>query len=329
MKSANPTFVTAMKPVGILYEHPQWFLPLFRELEHRQIPYEAVHAESLVFDPADEETRYSLVVNRMSPSAWTRGHGRALFATLHYLAYLKASGIPVLNGHEAYLVELSKARQISLFASLGLEHPRTRVIDDPALAVEAARDLEFPVLVKPNIGGSGAGITSYDSLDQLAAADVELGVDGTALVQELLPAEGEAIVRIEVLDGRFLYAIRLLLTPGTFNLCPADYCELPGVSDGVSGRGLPIEAVEPPGDVIEDAKRILAAAGMDLGGVEYLVNQRTGRATFYDVNALSNFVANAPDVIGFDPFVQLVDLIAERAADSVVAGRRETVAASR
>jgi hypothetical protein len=52
---------------------------------------------------------------------------------------------------------------------------------------------------------------------------------------------------------------------------------------------------------------------MDLGGVEYLVNARTGKATFYDVNALSNFVANAPDVIGFDPFVQLVDLVAARA----------------
>jgi hypothetical protein len=315
-----------MKPVGILYEHPQWFLPLFGELERRQIPYEAVHAGSLTFDPADEETRYSLVVNRMSPSAWTRGHGRALFATLDYLAYVEGTGTPVLNGHEAYLVELSKARQISLFASLGIEHPRTRVIDDPALAVEAARDLAFPVLVKPNIGGSGAGITSYVSLDELAAADVELGIDGTALVQEQLPADGEAIVRIEVLDGQFLYAIRLLLTPGTFNLCPADYCEIPGVSDGVSGRGLPIEAFEPPADVIEDAKRIVAAAGMDLGGVEYLVNQRTGRATFYDVNALSNFVANAPDVIGFDPFVQLVDLIAERAGGSVEVERGEAVA---
>jgi hypothetical protein len=52
---------------------------------------------------------------------------------------------------------------------------------------------------------------------------------------------------------------------------------------------------------------------MELGGVEYLVNARTGKATFYDVNALSNFVANAPEVIGFDPFEQLVDLIAARA----------------
>lgn len=301
------------KPVGILYEHPQWFVPLFAELERRGISFEPIHAGSLVFDPSDLEQRYSLVVNRMSPSAWTRGNERALFATLHYLAYLEQTGTPVLNGHDAYLVELSKVRQLSLLASLGIEHPRTRVIDDPARAADAARELEFPVVVKPNIGGSGAGITSYASLEEIAAAEVALGIDGTALVQEQLPAEGDSIVRIEVLDGRFLYAIKLLLMPGSFNLCPADYCELPGIADGVSGRGLPVEGYQPPTEVVDAAIRILDAAGLDLGGVEYLVNARTGKPTFYDVNALSNFVANAPEVIGFDPFVDLVDLIAARA----------------
>jgi hypothetical protein len=34
---------------------------------------------------------------------------------------------------------------------------------------------------------------------------------------------------------------------------------------------------------------------------------------FYDLNALSNFVANAPNVVGFDPFVNLVDVVVERA----------------
>jgi hypothetical protein len=307
-------------PVGVLYEHPLWFEPLFAELDRRGVPYERIHAERLLYDPADAEARYSLVVNRMSPSAWTRGHERALFSTLHYLAYLERIGTPVLNGHDAYLLELSKVRQISLLAELDISHPRTRVIDDPARAVEAAAGLEFPVLVKPNVGGSGAGITSYASPDELADAEIDLGVDGTALVQEQLPAEGDAIVRIEILDGRLLYAIRLLLMPGSFNLCPADYCELPGIADGVSGRGLPVEGFDPPAAVVEDAKRIVAAAGLDLGGVEYLVNARTGEPTFYDVNALSNFVADAPNVVGFDPFVDLVDLIVARAG-----GRRLTL----
>ena len=66
--------------------------------------------------------------------------------------------------------------------------------------------------------------------------------------------------------------------------------------------------------MIEDVERLIAAGGLDLGGVEYLVDARTGLPTYYDINALSNFVANAPEVIGFDPFVQLVDLIVDRGA---------------
>jgi hypothetical protein len=311
--------LSKVKPIGILYEHPEWFRPLFAELERRGVPYEPIHAARHAFDPDARESRYSLVVNRMSPSAWTRGHAGAIFHSLHYLAWLDGIGANVLNGYDAYRLELSKAAQCALFASLGVRHPLTRVVNSKAAVVEAASDLRSPVLVKPNIGGSGAGIVSFASYEELSAAELVPGLDGTLLVQEQLPAEGEAIVRVEILDGELLYAIRILLAPGSFNLCPADYCELPGIADGVSGRGLPIERYEPPDEIVDDVKRIVSAAGMDLGGVEYLVDARDGEPYFYDVNALSNFVANAPEVVGFDPFVDLVDLILARAEVEAIA----------
>jgi hypothetical protein len=308
-----------MKPIGILYEHPEWFRPLFAELDRRGVPYEPIHAERHSFDPAARESGYSLVVNRMSPSAWTRGHAGAIFHSLHYLTWLDSIGANVLNGYSPYRLELSKAAQCALFASLGIRHPRTRVVNSAAAAVEAAADVRFPVMVKPNIGGSGAGIVSFATYDELAAAELVPGLDGTLLVQEQLPAEGDAIVRAEILDGELIYAIRILLAPGSFNLCPADYCELPGIADGVSGRGLPIERYEPPDELVDDAKRIVSAAGIDVGGVEYLIDARDGEAYFYDVNALSNFVANAPEIVGFDPFIDLVDLILDRAGAQAVA----------
>jgi hypothetical protein len=49
-----------------------------------------------------------------------------------------------------------------------------------------------------------------------------------------------------------------------------------------------------------------------VGGIEYLVDDRDGRHYFYDVNALSNFVADAPNVIGFDPWTNLVDYLEAR-----------------
>ncbi|MGH7547885.1 MAG: ATP-grasp domain-containing protein, partial [Gemmatimonadales bacterium] len=149
---------------------------------------------------------------------------------------------------------------------------------------------------------------------------LDLGIDHTALVQEYLPAEGDYIVRVEILGGEYLYAIRLFLTRGDFNLCPADYCRVPaqpphtaGLADGVSGRGVPVERCTPPARVVAEVKRIIAAAHIEVGGVEYLVNARDGQVYYYDVNALSNFVANAPEVVGFDPLPRLVDYLLVRA----------------
>jgi len=311
------------RAMGILYEHPEWFRPLFAELDRRGLPYQRIDAAAHVFEPGDGSGSYPLVVNRMSPSAWLRGNASAVFTTLEYLTHLEDVGTPVVNGRPAYQYEISKVRQLSLLARLGIRYPRARVINHPSQAPSAAEGLEYPVLVKPNIGGSGGGIVSFPDRDALVdaveAGDLDdMGLDHTMLVQEHLPARGESIVRVEVLDGEFLYAIRVRLFPGSFNLCPADYCEIPGIGDG-SAR--PIEGFVPPPGLIEDARRIITAAGMDLGGVEYLVNDRDGEAYFYDINALSNFVADAPDVVGFDPFVDLVDYLQHRwEAATVAAG---------
>src|SRR5919202_2812706 len=204
------------RPLAVLYEHPDWFRPLFTELDRRGIPYEPLHAAELVFDPADATQRYSLVVNRMSPSAWTRGHAGAVFETLDYLGILEAAGANVLNGRRAYELELSKARQVALLASLGVDHPRTRVFSSGEQAPAAAAALTFPVIVKPNVGGRGAGIRSFATPEELAAAapTLDLGIDGVGLVQEQLPAAGDAIVRVEILDSELLYAIKVRLMPG-------------------------------------------------------------------------------------------------------------------
>ena len=54
-------------------------------------------------------------------------------------------------------------------------------------------------------------------------------------------------------------------------------------------------------------ERLARAAGIDVGGIEYMTDDRDGRLYFYDINALSNFVADAPRVVGFDPFARLAD----------------------
>jgi hypothetical protein len=64
------------------------------------------------------------------------------------------------------------------------------------------------------------------------------------------------------------------------------------------------------------------AAATDVGGVEYMIDDRDGRAVFYDINALSNFVADAPRVIGFDPHIQLVDFLERQVRQEKTAAMR-------
>ena len=315
---------TPDRPIAILYEHPDWFRPLFSELDRRGTPYLKLHAGEHRFDPA-EEPRYSLVFNRMSPSAWLRGYGDQIFYTLQYLAYLKGRGIRAVNGFDAFVTETSKERQLALIEQLGLPCPKANVIHDPAASPAAARGLRFPVVVKPNIGGSGAGIRRFDQPETLAAAatsgTLDLGIDHTALVQEFIPSDG-TIVRVEVLGGSYLYAIRIHSPGDSFNLCPADVCqtvdgaELARAACPVDApkNGLKVEGYTPPTQQICDVERIMRAAQIDVGGIEYIVDSRDGKLYYYDINALSNFVADAPRVVGFDPFVRLADYLEAEAA---------------
>ena len=73
--------------------------------------------------------------------------------------------------------------------------------------------------------------------------------------------------------------------------------------------GLSLTRFDAPAEAIDTAQLLTRAASIDVGGVEYLVNEADGQAYFYDVNATSNFVANAPAVLGFDPFPRFVDFI--------------------
>ncbi len=309
--------------IAILYEHPEWFKPIFAEFERRGIVYEKHLAHEHQYDPAIRQSPYSLVVNRMSPSAHTRGHDQAIQYSLNYLAYLKDIGANVLNGYDAFVYELSKAQQVNLFERLGVRYPLAVVINHVSQVLEASEKIGFPLIIKPNLGGSGAGIQAFSSREELAAALgqglIDLGPQHIALVQQYLPARGNSIVRVEIMNGEFLYAIRLFLSEGTFNLCPADYCDVPDASpeEREAARKALVEGYTPTAEIIEAVKRITAAAHIDVGGVEYLINDQDGEPYFYDINALSNFVADAPEVVGFDPFPKLVDFLVERAGQAV------------
>jgi hypothetical protein len=315
----------AASSLAIFYEHPRWFERLFQELDRRDVRFVRIHAGTHTFDPSSGRLREPVLFNRMSPSAYHRGHGSAIAQTLSWLSHLEQHGQRVINGARAFHHEVSKALQLSVLASLGLPAPKSRVIQRGADAPEASRGLRFPIVVKPNVGGSGVGIVRFDTLADLRAAALEgridLGLDGVGLVQEFIPARGGSITRVECVGGRYLYGITVHLSGETFDLCPADICQTgAGVAlDNVCVVEAPkaklrVDAYDTPAHIARAVERILSAMSIDVGGVEYVIDDRDGQIYFYDVNALSNFVADAPRVLGFDPFVTLADYLLAEAA---------------
>src|SRR5437764_12421989 len=273
-------------PIAIYYEHPDWFRPRFAELDRRGVPYQRVDAAAHSYDPSESTSPYSLVFNRASPSAYLRGHGQVTFHTQSWLRHLERIGVPVVNGAACYAMETSKAFQLDILEELGLPYPRARVINNADLAGVAARGLRFPVIVTANIGGSGAGITRFDTPASLQEAAVtgriDLGLDRVGLVQELAPLRDAHITRVEVLGGKFLYAINVYPADNSFNLCPADICqttsgvELSRAACAVDAQknGMRVEQANPPREIIRQVERIASRVELDVGGIEYLVDDR-------------------------------------------------------
>jgi glutathione synthase/RimK-type ligase-like ATP-grasp enzyme len=300
--------------LAVLYEHPKWVEPLFAALDKRGVRYQPIQLGNHSFDPSSPDAPAPVVFSRVAMSGFLREADHGIFYAEALLAHWEANGARVLNSAEVLAIDSSKARQLSIISKLGLAIPETRVVHRTRDLLAASEGMSFPLLVKANIGGSGAGIVRYSSREELsasvAAGTVPESIDKVLLLQDYAPARGGSIIRMETLGGKFLYAIEVESGGDTFDLCPADACV------AAPGRGaIRMAAVDPGPELIDAAERIAQAAGLDVGGVEVLIDDRDGVSRFYDINALSNFVANPFAVLGWDPHERLVDYIASAIAE--------------
>ncbi len=307
-----------MADLAVFYEHPQWFEALFAALDRRGLDWVAIPIQDHTFDPAETTPPAPVILNRLAMSSFLRQEEHALFYSMAALGHWEALGARVINGAGVLAYDTNKARQLSLFRAAGLDTPATRVAHRRADVPRLAAEVGYPVMVKVNVGGSGAGMIRYDTAEELEAAVADgltpVGVDGVALIQEYVPARDARVIRCEVLDGRLLYALALDGAGSTFDLCPADVCM-------VDKPTITISAFQPPADITAAVERVARLSGLNVGGIEYMVDDRDGRPKFYDLNALSNFVARPLEVLGWDPHERLIDYL-----EREIATRRKAAA---
>jgi len=137
--------------------------------------------------------------------------------------------VRVVNGSRAFTHETSKALQLALLERLGLPYPKARVINHASRAVSAAETVGYPLIVKPNIGGSGAGIKRFSSRDELQAAvnegSLHLGSTTRRWCRNASRRATGSSRAWRFWAGSILYAIQIHITGETFDLCPADICK--------------------------------------------------------------------------------------------------------
>ena len=230
----------------VLHEHPEWQKPLFAALERRGISFLPFDVSRTAFSNV-EPLRARLYFNQASPSAYLRGNTRAVPLALAYMRTLDLLGARVLNGADVFALELSKSAQATLLRTLGIDCPRSITFNDVRALRAYAGEIEWPALLKPDQGGSGARIQVVESLNEVEAIferDPNVWLpDNLFLLQEYLPHDPDTgIVRLEFLGGELLYAMRVI-THGRFNLCPSPVCN---PDDGNGVCEVPEQIVDAP-----------------------------------------------------------------------------------
>ncbi len=311
--------MSRLPAIHILFENPAWLPPLeaglaaegFTEV-HRH------HVDSGVVDPSQEPAE-GIWINRMSPSSHTRGHITAVPLMREILQWLEAHGRRVINGSEAFELEMSKLRQELALRRHGIKSPRTVLAVGREQLLEQAATFDGPFITKHNRGGKGLGIQLFGSAEQLAghldSGAFDPGPGGMIVLQEYIAAPEPFITRVEIVGGRFLFAMRSNTEQG-FELCPSDACqaEVPDVcpvdADAPAHKfqPSPITAEDP---LVQQYLQLMEAEGLDLAGIEFIEGHDGERYT-YDINGTTNYNAVLGEQIGVDGMRDLARWIRTR-----------------
>lgn len=276
--------------VFIVHENEQWLPPLLAAFALESVPVEQILLTGGATE-LDAPPRPGVYWSRLSASAHTRGHGLAKEFARSLLSWVEASGLRVVNGTRVVELEVSKVRQHALLKAHGFDVPRTIAVFGTSELSERARALPLPFITKHNQGGKGLGVRKFDTYESfdayVSSPDFEEPVDGVTLLQEYLVAAKPFVTRAEFIGGRFHYAVRVDISAGSFELCPADACVIdPATGEEIAAFSLREGLADDP--FIRDLELFLGSQGVEIAGIEF-IETTDGRRVTYDINTNTNY----------------------------------------
>jgi len=299
----------AAPAVYVLHDNPDWIPPLREAFDALGVPLvEWVLEEGSVDLTA--EPPHGVFWSRLSASSHTRGRAHGKEYARAVLRWLESHGRRTVNGSSVVELEVSKVVQYALLSAAGFTVPRTIAVFGTTDLSRRARELPLPFITKHNQGGKGLGVRRFDSYDAFDAyvgsSEFEAASDGITLLQEFVESADQSITRAEFAGGRFVYAVRVDTSAGSFELCPADACQVdfsalavcavPGAESdeeaavAAAGAGafrerFDIDASDP---LIRRLEAFLATHRIEVAGVEF-IEKADGTRVVYDVNTNTNY----------------------------------------
>lgn len=295
-----------MRDIVIMHENEEWVVPLRAAFAERGVTAKEWFLDTgvVAFDQSPDDAVY---YNRMSASSHTRGHRFAPELTRMALTWLESQQRTVVNGTRALALEVCKLSQYAALQRAGLVVPTTRAVVGRSELVPAAESFaQWPLILKPNRGGKGLGVTRFDSLaalQQFVDSDQYAEpLDGIWLLQAYIQPAAPYITRAEFIGGKFLYTVQVNTEQG-FELCPADVCDIgdafcPTVEQPVANEHkftLTDRFNSHP--IVAQLEQFLAQAGVDVAGIEFIEDQQ-GQLFVYDVNTNTNYNSGAEQRAG-------------------------------
>jgi glutathione synthase/RimK-type ligase-like ATP-grasp enzyme len=295
--------MSTLPHIHVLYENPDWLAPLTAALDAEGFDHSEMMVDTGI---VAGQPAAGVYLNRMSPSAHTRGHDRGVGLMRETLAWLEAHGAHIVNGLRAFELEMSKYRQFLALQKYGIRTPRTVLAVGADQLVEVARSFDGPFITKHNRGGKGLGIDLFDSADALAdhlsQDSVDFGPNEQMIIQQYIESPEPFITRVELVGGRMLFAMRSSTEQG-FELCPSDVCQTKQArldpqtcpaDGGTKFEPSPLSADEP---LVAQYRALCAGEGIDIAGIEF-IEDADGQRYTYDINGTTNYNQTLGDSIG-------------------------------
>ena len=216
---------------------------------------------------------------------------------LHKSGVLQECGVRMI-GAQPESIELAEDRQKfhEAMVQVGLDMPRSGRARSVAEAVEIARKVGFPAIVRPSftLGGTGGGVAyNLEEFKAVASRGIEISPIGEVLVEESVLGWKE--IELEVMRDQ---ADNAIVVCGIENFDPM------GIHTGDSITVAPIQTLSDQEyqALRNDALTVVRTIGVDTGGcnIQFAINPQTGRRVVIEMNPrVSRSSALASKATGF------------------------------